>query len=262
VPVKAKTNLFSNLNRFIETKARKPIWAFGWAVFAVAFWFAIDFHVSARERLADFNRHRVVIDKQSLDVKLLLKVNEALSEALLAAESATQFHKDHLANLTPADRLPGNLLDSGARLASEARSKLAKAIGTINGSEFSNDQLQRYAAGLKATFSGVDRSVAILERFFQEYSSKGPEPAIQTLKAADTWIFTDAADAVAGFTRLRSWGEMTVLTLDDQLAELTALEAGLSSFAFRFWVGAAAALYCGLFVSCALHSWRGSSRKR
>jgi len=251
--------VINSLNRFAISAARKPLWVFGWAVFGTAFWFTLDFYVSLNTRLAELGRHRATIAKQVMELRRIGRVNDSFLAALIANQPVSRFYKDHLANLVLSEHIPEDLLQAGARMAAEARSSIATAVGTIDGIEFADGQLGRYAVGLKSILQGIDKSNAIFAEFFRAYSSKGPRVAIRELRAARTWIFTDTADAVAAFTRLRSWHETVSGASDALLADLHALQAASQSIAGRSWISGLAVAYCVAFLWFAVHSWQRHS---
>ena len=230
--------------------ARRSLAAIAWTVFFVALGFALDFNLFARQRLAEVEDSRVAFDRRSLESKQLDALHALVVGAVTVSASANGFYRDHLASLEESDRVPADLLASGAQVVAEARLRLATAEGGIAG-VFANDPLPPEAVGLRSRLGRISTSMGILDSFFKNYLALGPAPAIRELRDADTWIGVDAVDSLA--SRLLARDENTAATARVSSAE-SEHDASWSWFLMRLWMSAIAVVYCVALLAVTFHS--------
>jgi hypothetical protein len=229
--------------RFLN--ARRIFLTVAWLVFFAALWFALEFNFLARQRLGQLEESGVALDRRSHESKQVEALNSLVVGATNMSESATRFYTDHLANLEESDRVPVDLLRSGAQIVSETRLRIATAEGAIAG-VFASHPLANDAVVLRSRLQRINASMGILDSFFGNYSVLGPALAIRQLRAAGALIGADSVDALS--SRLRAWDENAAATTKVSSAE-GERHAAWTLFLTRLWSSAFAIVYCVAFLT-------------
>jgi hypothetical protein len=253
--------------QFIELTKANPLWALATSAFLPVLWFVVSFAQDMPARSGEFDRSAIRFELYKSEQDKVGGVYEALLGALGAFLEAAKIYREKFAGRSEEPERA--IIVEGARLATDARDKIARATGTIEGTSFEDKRLQEYKVGLLKDVGQLRDLASLWQRFYFSSALGQKEDALRIAKSMNEPEITQAATAMK--TRVEQFNELSRriqqeyqqdIVEQQNKARVYTMQEWVALAGFAYVIGFSAVAAAAIYRRRAINSRARASRRR
>jgi hypothetical protein len=219
------------------------------------FWFVIGFSQELPVRAGEFDRSAIRFEKHKSEQDKVAGLFESLWSAGSAFQQAAKMYREKIAGRSTSLEPEREAIAEGARLATDARDRIARAMGTIEGTSFEDARLQGFKLGLEKDMAHLRDLAARWQQFYFSSALGQKEDALRVARSMDESDMTQAAMAM--LTRVRQFSELAQRIQQEHEQDIVEQLNKQRIYAVHKWVAAAGLIYMiGFSIAAAMAIYR------
>jgi hypothetical protein len=153
------------IRAFIDYASNDKLWYFATACFAALFWWLVSFANALPSVVAEIYGNSERFQANFEEGDKAGTVTTALRDGVAAFVAATEFYQQHVGGRPKSEVIEPQILGIGVETVGDAQSKLAFAVGAIQGVRFKQAALEDYRIAFQADLEGLSDIVSKIQKF-------------------------------------------------------------------------------------------------
>lgn len=260
--------LLSSLNIFLKVLAENKIWAFASSAFVFFFWFTLSFYVTSPNEWIDLNKRNQELNKIKIEGDVIDAIYENVLIGLEKSQTAHDIYGRFVQQSKNEEKLPkhDDLLSYYVELNS-TNNDISRAIANLDSLRSNNSEIDSYAkefsSDLKTYQTLFDKMEGVLQSLLEDKNQEEMRNRIfeQGQALIELPLYLEKT-----INRMTGFEAAVNKNLQENVADLYALENDTKLFFRRFYLAIFGVVYILCFVFIAVIKWhyyyKSKKRKR